>query len=720
MEAVAEFAESSGTDGCVQLQIGVPAGSSSLQDRRHGRRSATSDRAATHAKRSPSMRRPPAMSPRSGRHDRPKSVVLRPTTSSSRSRPTALGFRQDPFSVSGSVPHRFCLLHGAWTSDAVDSSGAVDLGHDVLARCSTRSGAVDATNRYRSGQRSSAYAGGVRQASTAANWTARTQPISTFGVGATLPGAGTINGGTDTVVSAGWGVVGFALIGTTVSGPTTYFGAATTDYAATFTTSRDASIGRRYYPDACGDVHHQGARTVTAATSSGYTATFTTQGTAAHGSLARRPRPSLQPSRRSGRIPLRRVVSDSLTSTFTTQGITTRSAASTSALTATFTAQGTRTKFGATDTGLHEHAHHPGCALALRIRHPRPRRDLHDAGCYVTPRDDDRGLRGHLHHRRGLHRWLHRGVGRGQLGLHGNVHDAGCHLALRSSRRRAYCHPHDGRYTPEYRGEHQDFTGTFTTTGTHPSTGATIQALAATFTTVGTHPSAGASSEDFAATFTTQGTSSSAESGVVDAPFTATFTTVGTHPSAGAATQDFTSTFTTQGVRTVSGVVHSELQLDLHDGWDTSERRCSAQAYTATFTTVGTHPSAGAALPPSPPLSPRRASRRALRQARLPRVHRNLHHSGTLHCQWRECLHSRRHLHDGRSARHARRRGRPLHRHLHDRRHAPFGRRSCREHSRRRSPLRASVQGSSTARPRRRSRQRSPPGPQPLGVAALS
>lgn len=42
---------------------------------------------------------------------------------------------------------------------------------------------------------------------------------------AQMTSAGTIGGGSDTIVSAGWGVVGFALIGTTAGGPADHFGA---------------------------------------------------------------------------------------------------------------------------------------------------------------------------------------------------------------------------------------------------------------------------------------------------------------------------------------------------------------------------------------------------------------------------------------------------------------------------------------------------------------
>jgi len=53
---------------------------------------------------------------------------------------------------------------------------------------------------------------------------------------ATMATAGTIDGGSDTITSIGWGVVGFALIGTTVAGPTEYFGASTQALTMGFTT----------------------------------------------------------------------------------------------------------------------------------------------------------------------------------------------------------------------------------------------------------------------------------------------------------------------------------------------------------------------------------------------------------------------------------------------------------------------------------------------------
>ena len=60
------------------------------------------------------------------------------------------------------------------------------------------------------------YADGEARAKTASStWAAGTTDRA-FTV--LLASAGTIDGGSDTVVSAAWGVVGFALIGTTVGG----------------------------------------------------------------------------------------------------------------------------------------------------------------------------------------------------------------------------------------------------------------------------------------------------------------------------------------------------------------------------------------------------------------------------------------------------------------------------------------------------------------------
>lgn len=77
----------------------------------------------------------------------------------------------------------------------------------------SRSGANDTTNYFQLSTLNEAYADGSGAVESAAAWTGG-QRDRYFGVSAIT--GGTIDGGSDTITSVGWGVVGFALIGTTV------------------------------------------------------------------------------------------------------------------------------------------------------------------------------------------------------------------------------------------------------------------------------------------------------------------------------------------------------------------------------------------------------------------------------------------------------------------------------------------------------------------------
>ena len=419
--------------------------------------------------------------------------------------------------------------------------------------------------------------------------------------------AATIDGGSGSIVdSDAWGVVGFALIGTTVSGPTEYFGAATTAYTGTFT-----SVGTHPSAGAVADAltatfTTAGARTVSGASAAALAGTFTTQGT-----VTTAPKTGAATADYTGTFttvgthPSAGAVVDALTATFTTAGIRTVYGASASAYTATFTSQGITTRYGATHGGITNLLSNGGFETNVTgwtVVGSTFTRDITD-GYYGASHADlttnnaaiGEGVYATFTATAAVHTvsvWLKDVQGTHSLRLAVRDNAGGnaqlgtpfsppsgttwtrytfTTTALSAGTWRFYVETVGQQLADvDVDGAQAQVGSTATTyveTNDAPATrfgsletvtaatrtrfGAATQDYTGTFTIQGTTTRFGAVVDDLAATFTTQGTSSAGSQtwfGATTSDYTATFTTLGTTERFGSSVVPFTGTFTTQGL----------------------------------------------------------------------------------------------------------------------------------------------------------------------------
>jgi hypothetical protein len=218
VEAVAEYAESSGTDGAVQLQTAYPAvldldytSTSGLSPAGIGTAAGVVEQRGQSFVASSSALLT-SIAVYLDREASPADNIIFEIQTDNAGVPsgTVVG-------TSVAVAASTISLTGALYSFEVRASLTASTTYWIVGR---RSGAFSGTDLIRWSFASVAYGSGSGATFNGSSW-ATGQSDRAFATYYNT--AGTINGGSDTVVSAAWGVVGFALIGTTVeSGGNTY------------------------------------------------------------------------------------------------------------------------------------------------------------------------------------------------------------------------------------------------------------------------------------------------------------------------------------------------------------------------------------------------------------------------------------------------------------------------------------------------------------------